>query len=89
MEPYGPLLPQQVVMVNDLPSFVNTPYRISSFGRWCNVKVPSDVETRPHHARNTSVARIISDIQFTSDPRRSQPLDYLDNSIDDSGDHVN
>jgi hypothetical protein len=76
--PYGPLLPQQIAMVNDLPSFVNTPYRISSVGRWCNTKVPSDAETRPHHARNTSVARLISVIQFTFDPRLSQPLDYLD-----------
>jgi hypothetical protein len=66
--PYGPLLPQQIAMVNDLPSFVNTPYRISSVGRWCNTKVPSDAETRPHNARNTSVARLISVIQFTFDP---------------------
>ena len=63
---------------NDLPSFVNTPYRISSVGRWCNAKVPSDVETRLHHVRNTSVARLISVIQFTFDPRLSQPLDYMD-----------
>jgi hypothetical protein len=76
--PYGPLLPQQILMVERPAFFVNTPYRISSVGRWCNTKVPSDVETRPHHSRNMSVARLISVIQFTFDPRLSQPLDYLD-----------
>ena len=59
-------------------AFVNTPCRISSVGQWCNAKAPSDVETRPHHARNKSVARMRSDLQFTFDPRLSQPLDYLD-----------
>ena len=63
---------------NDLPSFVNTPYRISSVGRWCNAKVPSDLETRLYHVRNTSVARLISAIQFTFDPRLSHALDYMD-----------
>jgi hypothetical protein len=66
---HGPLLPQQTAMVNDLPSFVNTLYRISSVGRWCNAKVP---------ARITSVARLTSVIQLTFDPRLSQPSDYLD-----------
>jgi hypothetical protein len=41
-------------------------------------KVPSGVETRPQHACNTSVARLISVIQFTFDPRLSQPPDYPD-----------
>ena len=47
-------------------------------GRWCNAKVPSDLETRPHHVRNTSIARLISVIQFTFNPRLSHPLDYMD-----------
>jgi len=34
--PYGPLLPQQIAMVNDLPSFSNTPSCIASVVRWCN-----------------------------------------------------
>jgi hypothetical protein len=33
---HGPLLPQQIAMVNDLPSFINTPCCISSVVRWCN-----------------------------------------------------
>jgi hypothetical protein len=67
--PYGPLLPQQIAMVNDLPSFSTTPSCIPSVGRWSNAKVP---------ARITSVARLTSVIQLTFDPRLSQPPDYID-----------
>ena len=55
-----------------------TRYRISSVGRRCNAKVPSDVETCPNHVRNMSVARLISVMQLTFDPRLSHALDYMD-----------
>jgi len=64
-----------------LTSAVNTPYRISSVGRWCNRKGSIRLETRRCHACNTSVARLISVIQFTFDPRLSQPLDYMDSCV--------
>jgi hypothetical protein len=67
---HGPLLPQQIAMVNDLPSFINTPCCISSVVRWCN--------TGSIRRCCTSVARLVAINQLATYSNLAHAPNYID-----------
>jgi hypothetical protein len=67
---HGPLLPQQIAMVNDLPSFINTPCCISSVVRWCN--------TGSIRRCCTSIARLVAINQLATYSNLAHAPNYID-----------